>query len=102
MTNRTMNTSVARLCLMGATVLGTLVATQACSSDPSLAGEAPDDASAASDTAAAKDAGVDSSRTCDAPATLCAGACVSTSTDLQNCGACGKACAAGDVCSNGN
>jgi hypothetical protein len=31
----------------------------------------------------------------------CAGSCIATSTDPQNCGACGKACAAKEVCSAG-
>src|SRR5262245_26873622 len=33
--------------------------------------------------------------------TDCNGVCVNTGADVSNCGACGKACAAGEVCSNG-
>lgn len=38
---------------------------------------------------------------CASPKTTCSGSCVDTATDVSNCGACGKACVAGQVCSSG-
>lgn len=91
-----------RVYITGAIVLGALVTVQACSSDPAGTLEATDAGSAeasATDANTAKDVGTDSS--CSGATTLCSGACVTTATDLANCGVCGKACASGDVCSNG-
>jgi hypothetical protein len=39
---------------------------------------------------------------CDVGQTLCNGVCVSTQTDPLNCGACGQACATGQVCEAGS
>jgi Stigma-specific protein, Stig1 len=39
---------------------------------------------------------------CDGGQTLCTGRCVSTSSDGLNCGACGNACPAGQVCNSGS
>jgi hypothetical protein len=39
--------------------------------------------------------------TCGSGATLCGGSCVETQNDPANCGACGTACPAGQVCSAG-
>jgi hypothetical protein len=39
--------------------------------------------------------------TCGAPATACGGACVRLDGDSSHCGACDRACAAGEVCSGG-
>ena len=39
--------------------------------------------------------------TCASSQKLCGGQCTSVQTDNANCGACGKACAAGEVCSGG-
>jgi alpha-tubulin suppressor-like RCC1 family protein len=39
---------------------------------------------------------------CVAPKTTCSGACVDTSTDTSNCGACGHACATGAACKSGH
>jgi hypothetical protein len=39
--------------------------------------------------------------TCVGGTSLCGGACVDTKLDAANCGACGKACPAGQVCSAG-
>jgi hypothetical protein len=39
---------------------------------------------------------------CQGDATVCGATCVSTKSDNLNCGACGNACAAGTVCSNGS
>ncbi len=38
---------------------------------------------------------------CKAPTTSCSGKCVNLTSDVANCGGCGKACAAGMICSNG-
>lgn len=38
---------------------------------------------------------------CTAPTTKCGDACVNTQNDAKNCGTCGKACDAGQVCGNG-
>lgn len=38
---------------------------------------------------------------CAAGETLCGAACVNTSTDPTNCGACGSACAASEICTSG-
>jgi hypothetical protein len=35
------------------------------------------------------------------PTTNCNGVCVDTSVDTKNCGACGKACSSGQICSKG-
>lgn len=40
-------------------------------------------------------------KTCNAPEALCANECVETANDPKNCGACGTACAPGQVCSAG-
>ena len=39
--------------------------------------------------------------TCDGGQTVCSGRCVDTSSDGLNCGACGNACSAGQVCNGG-
>ncbi len=39
--------------------------------------------------------------TCSAPTVLCGSDCVDTSSDAANCGACGRACAAGQACRTG-
>ena len=41
------------------------------------------------------------SATCPLGQTECSGRCVDTSADAANCGACAKACGAGDVCEQG-
>ena len=46
-------------------------------------------------------AGKDAPTTCGAGTTTCAGGCVDLGKDPGNCGACGKACAASEVCSSG-
>lgn len=38
---------------------------------------------------------------CPSPQTLCSDQCVNLQTDANNCGSCGRACPAGEVCSNG-
>ena len=38
---------------------------------------------------------------CNGGTTACGSACADTSKDRDNCGACGKACAAGEVCTQG-
>lgn len=38
---------------------------------------------------------------CPSGASLCAGRCTSTRTDPAHCGACGRACAAGEACTDG-
>ncbi len=58
-------------------------------------------ADATSEAADATEAAVDSGPTCEATETVCGGACVDTQTSRDHCGACGKACAAGEVCSAG-
>lgn len=40
-------------------------------------------------------------RTCGPDLDLCAGDCVDTETDPQNCGACGSPCALGESCEDG-
>jgi len=58
------------------------------------------------DAASAKDTGTADSGTnpntnasgCSGTQTLCGGACVVTATDPKNCGVCGTACKAGEVC----
>lgn len=39
---------------------------------------------------------------CQAGLTACADVCANLSSDNQNCGSCGNACPAGDICSNGS
>ncbi len=52
--------------------------------------------------ACAKAAGItDDAGSCPAQETLCGAACVATGNDPDNCGACGHACGASEVCSNG-
>lgn len=41
-------------------------------------------------------------RTCSDGTILCNGTCVATSTDAQNCGACGNVCSLGTFCIKGN
>jgi hypothetical protein len=55
---------------------------------------------AASTDAGTMDAG-DVAPTCGAAQVLCNGACINAQTDNANCGACGRACSAGQVCSLG-
>ena len=43
----------------------------------------------------------DSGLVCNAPSVACSGACVNTSFDPGNCGACGNACASGTQCVSG-
>lgn len=43
----------------------------------------------------------DAGSSCSAPQTQCGASCVDTKTDTSNCGGCGKACVAGQVCSAG-
>jgi hypothetical protein len=40
--------------------------------------------------------------TCDAPNTDCGGVCTNTQYDPANCGACGSACASGQICAGGS
>jgi hypothetical protein len=47
------------------------------------------------------DASVPDASVCPSSQTDCNGTCATLSADPINCGACGNACAAGDVCSNG-
>src|SRR5580658_7557716 len=42
------------------------------------------------------------SSSCPTGSTMCGSVCVHTMTDSANCGACGKACPSGQVCSAGN
>ncbi|MFO0560623.1 MAG: MXAN_6577-like cysteine-rich protein [Polyangiales bacterium] len=44
---------------------------------------------------------VDTGPTCGAGQILCSGQCVSTQSDRANCGACGMACPAGQICAMG-
>jgi hypothetical protein len=46
-------------------------------------------------------AGCNSDKICPSDQRLCGGACVSLQSDPQNCGACGRACGAGQACSSG-
>ena len=46
-------------------------------------------------------AGSAGSSSCSAPSQLCSGVCTPVNLDANNCGMCGKKCAAGEVCSNG-
>jgi hypothetical protein len=59
-----------------------------------------------SGTTAPTDAGrmdvADIGPSCTAPQSLCGNRCVDTQSDSANCGACGTACAAGQVCSAGS
>ena len=43
----------------------------------------------------------DGGTTCSAPSLVCGAICVEPSNDPDNCGACGNACGASEVCSNG-
>ena len=45
--------------------------------------------------------GSDGGTNCGSSSTLCGTSCVDTQTDNANCGKCGAACAAGEVCSSG-
>lgn len=47
------------------------------------------------------DSGVTVDAGCTAPEMLCSGACIDVSASHDNCGSCGTACAAGEVCSAG-
>ena len=49
----------------------------------------------------APDLGPPDAWACGVGSTLCAGVCVDVNNDNSNCGGCGKACAAGQVCSQG-
>ena len=51
--------------------------------------------------AAVADIGVDSGAACPSPLASCVGRCVDPSADRANCGGCGIACAAGQVCQTG-
>ena len=72
--------------------------TAGCSSDP-VVSAAPDAGSAAPD-AGAVDV-VDAGPSCSPSQLVCNGVCVNAQTDNAHCGACGRACAAGQVCSLG-
>lgn len=82
--------------LFGAAVLSTWGATSGCSSSSTGFTEPPD-----SGTTPPPPPVVDSGPSCAAPAQLCGSSCVQTSVDPANCGACGKACNAGDFCVGG-
>ena len=43
----------------------------------------------------------DGGTTCNAPSLMCGAICVEATNDPDNCGACGNACGASEVCSNG-
>ena len=75
---------------MAAWLIGALFAA-GCSSDPVVTPGADAGTMDAADVAPS----------CGAGQVLCNGACVNTQTDNANCGACGRACAAGEVCSLG-
>ncbi len=45
--------------------------------------------------------GIVDAAACTGASTLCSGTCVSTASDLANCGSCGNACKTGEVCSKG-
>lgn len=58
-------------------------------------------ASSGQSTAGTGGSGAGAATQCPAGQTLCAGACVSTATDVAHCGACGRACVPGQTCSAG-
>ena len=92
------------LCREVSFVTGVLLMTAAaagCSSGASSVTPPVDasvDVSVHVDTGTSKDVAV---KSCGAQQVSCGGACVTVSSDPDNCGACGKSCTGGEVCSAG-
>jgi hypothetical protein len=87
---------------VGAIGVMAIVVGSGCSSDPTPADTTiPEAGTTGADTGTGTTGTIDSGTQCAAPATVCGMSCVDTRNDPGNCGACGKACVAGQACSGG-
>jgi hypothetical protein len=85
--------------LSGAALAASFALFAACSSDPT---ETTPDTDASVTPDAGKDGSTgDSGPTCGAGQLTCGGSCVNAQKDVNNCGACGKACGADEACEAG-
>ena len=84
-------------------VASSVVLAIACGGDDSVS--SPTDDAGTVDAATSHDATVDQSAPdssgCSGGTVACGGACIDTKVDPSNCGACGKVCAKGELCSAG-
>lgn len=82
-----------------ALALGVALSANGCANGGGTSGSSGDGGGGPPDVTT-PDAPTDAS-TCAAPKTLCGSSCTSTSTDPKNCGKCGAACGANQVCNDG-